>query len=451
MNKKIFITTLLSCILLVAFTAFGQDYQQLREELIKKQASARAEINDLDEQIDQYAERLKMAEKKYEALYSKYEDLKRVIALQNEKLSKLQTEQSHIEEEIEITTKSLEEKRSELEKLIENYKKTLGYLYKHGRTSELALIFSSSSINQMLVRAYYLGKFNNYREEQALRIRKTEEELENTKKELEEARSKNANVLAEIRDEKAQLGEKMEQQERNVALLRENREEVQRKLQEARQHKDRLNNTLSALILREEKVRKAQEEEIRRQEEERKRNLAEAQKIDDEDVREKEVAKYSSPVERGNFMNDEKLEEVERMFANNKGQLIWPVKSNTISEKFGRRRHPVYGTQTENLGIEIVADSAEAVRVVHDGQVFGVRPLTGFGDVVFVKHGRYYTVYGNLSRVTVRKDQVLEAGDIIGEAGDEASPRGESVFFMIREGTENLNPENWLSQPTASR
>lgn len=451
MNKTISIITFLSCFLITTVASFAQDYTQLREELIKKQEHARAEINDLDRQIDKFAERLKLAEQKYEALYSKYEDLKRVIALQNEKLSKLQTEQSHIEEEIEVTTQSLNEKRDELNQLIENYKSTLGYLYKHGRTSELALIFSASSINQMLVRAYYLEKFNTYREEQARQIRETEKELENTRKELEEARTKNANVLAEIREEKDQLNEKMEQQERNVTLLRENRQEVQRKLQEVQQQKERLNNTLSALILQEEKVRKAQEEEIRRQEEERKRNLAAAQKIENEDQREKEVAKYSSPVERSDFLNDEKLKEVEQMFASKKGQLSWPVNSNTISEKFGRRRHPVYGTQTENPGVVIVADSAEVVRVVHDGYVFEVRPLTGFGDVVFVSHGTYKTVYGNLSKVSVRKNQVLEAGDIIGNAGDEDSPKGESVFFMIREGTQNLDPSTWLSQPTAAR
>lgn len=451
MNKTVYILFFLSCLLFATVSASAQDYNLLREELIQKQANARAEINDLDQQIDKFAERLKLAEQKYEALYSKYEDLKRVIALQNEKISKLQTEQSHIEEEIEITTQSLREKRDELDQLIENYKKTLGYLYKHGRTSELALIFSATTINQMLVRAYYLEKFNTFREEQAQQIRESEKELEDTKKELEEARIKNANVLAEIREEKEQLDEKMEQQEKNVALLRKNTNEVQHKLQEAQQQKERLNNTLSALILQEEKVRKAQEEEIRRQEEERKRNLAEAQKIENENQREEEVAKYSSPVERSNFMDDEKLEEVERMFANNKGQLSWPVKSNTISEKFGRRQHPVYGTQTQNPGIVIVADSAEAVRVVHDGYVFEVRPLTGFGDVVFVSHGTYKTVYGNLSRVSVRKNQVLEAGDIIGEAGDEDSPKGESVFFMIREGTQNLDPSSWLSQPTAAR
>lgn len=451
MNKSVFILSLIGWLLAASAYAYAQDYKQKREELIAKQENTRAEINDLDRQIDKFAERLRLAEEKYEALYSKYEDLKRMIALQDEKLSKLQAEQKHIEEEINVTVQSLKQKREELDQLVENYKKTLGYLYKHGRTSELALIFSAASINQMLVRAFYLDKFHEYREKQAEQIRETEAELEETKVQLEEARNKNEQVLAEIRDEKQQLDEQKEQQEKNVALLRENRQEVQEKLREAQRQQERLNNTLSALILQEEKVRKAQEEEIRRKEEERKQKLAEAQEIEDEEMREKEVAKYSSPVERDDFMSDERLNELEQSFANSKGQLRWPVKSHTISEKFGRRRHPVYGTQTMNMGVEIVADSAESVQVVHDGFVFGVLPLTGYGDVVFVSHGTYYTVYGNLSRVLVRKGQILRTGDTIGLAGDENSPKGESVFFMIREGTRDLDPTNWLIQPTAAR
>ena len=438
------------CLLIITGTALGQDYDQMRVEIVQKQENTRAEIQQLNNQINTYEERLKLADKKYEALYNKYKDLKHLIALQDEKLSKLQTEQSQIEQEIEVTTKSLEQKREELELLIENYKETLGYLYKHGRTSQLALIFSSSSINQMLVRAFYLEEFNKYRQEQAQKIRDTEKELEQTKEQLVEAQSKNEDVLTEIREEKNELAEKKKQQEKNVALLRENRQEIQNKLKQYQQEKENLNDSLTVYIRREEEIRDALEAQILRRERQRKEKLAAAKKIKNDAERASEIAKYSEPVEIDNFMSSEELAKVEERFAQKKGKLPWPVESRTISEHFGTRRHPVYGTVTPSLGIEIVTESRASVRVVHDGYVFAVRPLTGFGDVVFVKHGRFYTAYGNLSEIRVRKNQILEEGDIVGLSGDEDSAKGESLFFLMREDIKTLDPEKWLQSETMS-
>lgn len=422
----------------------------MRNNVVEKQKNTRAEIERLNRQINQFEERLQQAEQKYENLHNKYQNLKQLIALQDEKLSQLQREQSQVEEEIELTNQSLQSKREELDQLVQNYKQTLSYLYKHGRTSQLALIFSSSSMNQMLVRAFYLEKFNDFREEQAQEIRETEKELEDDKAQLVEAKEKNEEVLAEIRSEKQQLDEQKEEQEKNVALLKENRQEIAEKLKEVQQQKENLDNTLSDLIEREEEIRKAQEERLQKLEQQRKEKLAAAKKIEDDAKRSEAVEKYSKPVEMENFLDSNKMEEIESQFASNKGDLPWPVDSRTIAEHFGNKVHPVYGTKTPNLGIEIVTDAQSTVSVVHDGYVIDVRPIPGYGDVIFVKHGRFITAYGNLSQVMVSKSEVLSRGDMVGLSGDESSPRGESIFFLIRENNNNLDPESWLQSETIS-
>lgn len=438
---------LFTSLLLIPIVGFGQakKYKELRQELIKKQEATRAEIDQINKQISTYEERLVLAEEKYDRLYNQYEDLKRLIALQDQKISKLETELTHIREEITVNEQQIEENEKELQRLVETYKETLTYIYKHGRTSHLALIFSSASINQMLVRAYYLNKFEEYSVEQTQEIKETTKELESAKTQLEEARKRNTSVLAEIRDEKDELAEKRDKQAKNVKLLRRDREQIEQQLTEKKQQKDELDRTLTSLIMEEEKVRKAMEARINELEAERKRKLAAAKSIENDAERAREVAKYSEPVERENFISDERLNTLEKSFAKQKGHLRWPVESSTISEHFGRRRHPVYGTVTENLGVEIVTKPKDAVRVVHAGYVVAVQPLPGYGDVVVVKHGKYITAYGNLSQVMVRKNTVLNAGDIIGLSGDQDSAKGESVFFMVREGNKNLNPEAWLA------
>ncbi|NGP89148.1 murein hydrolase activator EnvC family protein [Fodinibius halophilus] len=447
MNTHRFYIITLFLLLLGASSVIAQNYREMRQKVIEKQEKTRSEIQKLSEQIDKYEERLQLADKKYEALYQKYKDLKSLIALQDKKLEKLQNKQSQINEEIQVTTQSFKKKQKKLEQLIENHKKTLGYLYKHGRTSQLALIFSSSSINQMLVRSYYLEQFNEFREEQARNIREAKQELQRTKTQLVEARSKNENILSEIKQQKAQLAEKKQQQAKNVALLRENKQEIEEDLNRKKEQLEDFKTKLSRFIREAKELR---EERLKRLEAERKRKLAAAKEIEDETRRAKEVKKYSEPIKKRNFISSEELKKIERQFARQKGQLPWPVDSKTVAEHFGTRRHPVYGTKTQNPGIEIVTEPEESVQAVHKGYVIAIQPFKNYGDVVLVKHGRFITAYGNLSQIYVTKDQILQQGDTVGLSGDSFSIKGESLFFLIRENNDFLDPEKWLRSDAVS-
>lgn len=451
MMKKIVPIILFFAFLLSTGSVMAQDYDKLREEITKKQQQTRERISELNSQIQKYEQRLEQANQKYESLYKNYQNLKNLIALRDNKIDNLESELANLNDEIEITRKSIQQKKEELNRLVENYKETLSYLYKHGRTSQLALVLSSSSINQMLVRSFYLKKFNDYREKQAQQIREKEQELENTRNQLVQARSENEKVLAEIRKEKEELREKRRQQEKNVALLRENKEQIQMSLSKKRQELQNIESILASYNKREQEIIDAQRQaELEKRENERQENLANAKKIEDDAKRAKEVAKYSKPIDRSTIMSDERLKQMETSFAQDKGNLPWPVDSRTISEHFGRRRHPVYGTVTQNVGIEIVTDAAAPVSVVHDGFVIDVRPVPGYGDVVFVKHGRFITAYGNLSEIQTQENAVLAKGETIGLSGVPESTRGESVFFLIRENNQTLDPEDWLRMERVS-
>jgi len=447
MNKISYCIAVICCISAISSVAAAQDqnYEKQREELLNQQKNTRAEIDKLNEQINTFEQRLARTSEKYSTLYEQFEDLQRLIALQDDKISKLQTEQSQIEDEIAVINQTIDANQQKLAQLIDNYKETLRYVYMHGQASELALLFASPSVNQMLIRAYYLKKFNTFRDGQISAIREAEKELKRNREQLEDGQTRNKRLLSEIRDEKEKLAEKEQQQESNVSLLRQDKERLQEKLGEIQQQKESLNNTLTSLIQKEQKVRQAQAERRKQLEAERNQKLAEAEQIEDDTERAREVAKYAgSPAENEEFLNDEELKKIEASFAQNKGQLPWPVESSTILEHFGQQYHPVYGTVTPNLGIEILSDPNAPVKVVHPGYVIAVQPFPGYGDVVLVKHGRFITAYGNLSSVSVRDGSILQQGDIIGLSGDQESANGESVFFLVREDNNNLDPENWL-------
>jgi len=157
------------------------------------------------------------------------------------------------------------------------------------------------------------------------------------------------------------------------------------------------------------------------------------------------IKRYSTPIADKTEITNSEISTFQKEFANEKGRLPWPV-DGVVTEHFGTITHPLYGTKIPNLGIDIAAPSQTPVHAVSDGYVFAIQPLTGYGDLVFVNHGRYKTVYGNLSQVMVHKNMIINKGDVIGLSGDKNSAKGEVVFFMVRDGTKNVDPESWLGK-----
>jgi septal ring factor EnvC (AmiA/AmiB activator) len=390
-------------------------YEDRRAEIVEQQNTTREQIESLREQIETYTERLGFATERYEQMFQQYRELERVITLQQEQIRQMRLEQSQISEEIELIESNIDNNEERLLELMREYKDILTFSYKNGRTTELALLLTSSSFNQLLVRSYYLGKFDEFRKGQVDEIEDTRDDLISSRTDLEEARLRSLNALASIQQETRTLEEQQQQQERNVELLRRDRDQIQEQVDIRQRQLNELVSTLNDLI--------AEEERIRREE-----------------------AAGTRVMRSERVMNDEELVAVASEFRNSKGQLPWPIDNGTITQKFGLRIHPVFGTRTNNPGVEISAPPRSTVRVVNDGYVIGVEILPNFGNSVLVHHGGFYTVYGNLSEIYVRKDQVLSRNDVIGLSGDENSLIGEVLFFMVREGTTDLNPEEWLQR-----
>lgn len=432
MAHRFFFIVIMMMILNVDVSSGQSAYEERRSELRERQETTKSQIESLENQIENYRSRLELASRRYDEMYKQYEELTRVIRLQDERIRRMEHEQRQIHQEMELITENISDLESELNELIERYQNTLIYLYKYGRTNEIALIFTSASINQLLVRSYYLSKFDAYREDQENEIRNKQSEFEVARHELDQTSERNEESLTRIQVEKEELAVKETQQKKNVELLQRDRNQLQDQLSKVEDERRQLDETLTELIEEEEEIQRTQ------------RRLAEAREAEDEEA----VAHYSSTTARNAVVSDEELQAFETSFRESRGQLPWPVDGGTITESFGERVHPVFRTRTNNPGIDIAAGARSQVQTIHDGYVFAVQPLPGFGDVVMINHGRYITVYGNLSDVFVSRGHVLNRGNVIGLSGDENSIRGEVLFFLIRDGSNNVNPESWIQSPT---
>ena len=85
------------------------------------------------------------------------------------------------------------------------------------------------------------------------------------------------------------------------------------------------------------------------------------------------------------------------------------------------------------------------VKAVFIGLVSTITYLSGFGNTVILDHGEgYYTVYSHLDEFFVEPDELVNAGHVIGLAGDSGSLEGVKLHFAVFANQKTENPQSWL-------
>jgi septal ring factor EnvC (AmiA/AmiB activator) len=132
------------------------------------------------------------------------------------------------------------------------------------------------------------------------------------------------------------------------------------------------------------------------------------------------------------------------LFEGGSGKVPWPAEGKIVRQ-FGRSRHPEFGTELTNNGIDIAAPLGTDIRCVAPGRVEYVSTLPGYGNCIIVRHsGGYYTLYAHASEVAVSAGELVEQGDVLGAVGNTGSVSGSSLHFEIRKGTAPVDPLRWL-------
>lgn len=133
------------------------------------------------------------------------------------------------------------------------------------------------------------------------------------------------------------------------------------------------------------------------------------------------------------------LKAPEKSFAN-PGKFIRPVSGKIISS-YGPKKHGLH-----NDGVNIAAARGAAVKAAADGQVvYAGNGLKGYGNLILLKHGgRYLTAYGHLGELSVKKGDVIRAGQKIGTVGTSGQVKTPQLHFEIRKGTDALDPAKYI-------
>ncbi|PXY00930.1 hypothetical protein DF185_13620 [Marinifilum breve] len=116
-----------------------------------------------------------------------------------------------------------------------------------------------------------------------------------------------------------------------------------------------------------------------------------------------------------------------------------------LSSKFGNRFHPTLYRWRFHGGVDMACPKGTKIHVPADGVIVKSGWNGGYGNYIKVKHGNgYETIYGHLSKVSVKKGQKVKKGDVIGKVGSTGRSTGPHLHYEIIKNKKRVNPERFF-------
>ena len=347
------------------------------------------------------------------------------------------------------------------------YAKSMVYAYKNrGNYEFLNFIFSADNFNDAVKRIAYLKSYRTFREMQGQNIIRTQElrrkkleDLGVTKqsknsaldlqavelKKIEEQKAVQAKIAEQLKRKGSELNASIAANQKRVAKINAEIKAAIAKAIKAEREKERLAKIAADKVKADLAAEKARVERIRKAEEIKSAKVTTTTGKTSEPtvktiVKEPKVLKTVVAPEA----RDLNLESValNSSFERNKGNLPWPVDNGAVLNHYGPIHLPS-GAIINNSAVTISSAIGSQVKTVFDGVVILIVEIDDGKYLVTVKHGNYYTSYSNINNVTVKKDQVISARQVIGKVASNFDGIGAVDFQCARELNE-LNPEKWL-------
>jgi septal ring factor EnvC (AmiA/AmiB activator) len=425
------------------------------EDLKKKQA-------EIQREIDELRSTLKTTKKNTKAGLLQLAMVQKKLRLREQAIGNINQQINIIEGTIDKSRNEIDRLKNELDTLKDQYARSIVYAYKNRSNYDfLNFIFSAANFNDALRRVQYLRSYRLYREEQAATIKNTQQLLQQKIAGLESSRKEKDVVLQKQEKQKGELEDEKKEKNDILSKLKAREKEISKELTTKQRADRKLKVAIRAAIDREIKIAREKalaEAKAKEAADAKAREAAEAKNR--EEAARKPANEASSPATNNAsnataaapkkepaktgsvFESTPEGIRISGSFENNKGRLPWPVEKGDVKIHFGT--YSIEGTKLRgnNPGITLATEPGAAVKAVFEGEVSRIFDIDGNWSVL-VRHGKYFTVYSNLSSVSVSKDQKVTAGQVLGRAAVSDDGNGEIEFLLMQEN-KNLDPESWI-------
>jgi septal ring factor EnvC (AmiA/AmiB activator) len=395
-----------SIFFILGIVYIGTSQTGLQKKLEQKRQILQQEILQINRQL------LKTKHNENNALLL-YRQIKRKIAIRKKLIRNLRREINEINRAIRNNENQSKRLTTELKQLKQDYARMIRQSYNsRSRNNKLYFLFSSESFQQAFKRMQYLKQYSKYRKKQALLIEQKQQELVRLKQQLKKQKADKQKIRQNYQQEIAEIKKEEQKQQTVVDNIKRKKNKYIKQIKAKQKERARIDKLIDELI---------------------KKAIAKSNKKAGKSQR--HASKFFLTPEGKKLANK---------FSANRGALPWPVKKAYISRHFGKQQHEIFkNVKVESSGIYLATEPNSKVRAVFEGKVLQIQLIPGGNNTVFIKHGNYLTIYGNLKEVYVKPGQKVKTRQEIGKVATDKNGKTELKFRVYKNMTK-LDPEKWL-------
>lgn len=321
-----------------------------------------------------------------------------LLAIQ-ENIARLNGLISEKEAEIAVTQEQLAEARQIEADQYEAMVQRIQFMYTHGDTTYMEMLFSGDSISDILNQVVYMEQISAYDRQQLDEFMLNRQLIELCEQELIAAKELLDAEKAGVEAEEAAMEELIAEKEATIVA-----------------YQTDINNKEQAIADYEADIA-AQNEII-------------------------EALEAAVAAERKRI-----LEESGIVLTYDGGKFKMPIASYTrVSSPYGWRMHPTLGVEKFHNGIDLAAPTGTAIYAAYDGIVVASAYSSSMGNYIMIDHGSgLYTIYMHASKLYVSEDDVVVRGETIAAVGSTGRSTGPHLHFGVRLNGAYVNPSNYVT------
>ena len=416
--QKFIYSILLICLSTVSWSQLTQEQlearkQKLQQEILEKEAQ------------------LQSVKKKEKSVVKLLQIQGEKIGLKEKLITTTEMQTKVLGNNMYINQIAINRLKEELEILKEDYAEMIVKSYKsRSEQSRLMFILSSENFLQAYKRAQYMKQYATYRKIQGEEIKSKNAKLDDYNASLSGQKKVKEKLIVEQEKQKQDLEKEKQEQVKIANSLKKDKKQLAAEIKKKQKETYAIDAQVRRLIR--EAIAEAN----------RKTAAANAKA----NPKTTTAADTKAVEESVNIVLTPEGQIISNNFKANKGRLPWPVEKGAITLGYGNQPHPVFKNLIiHNSGIEITTESGASARAVFSGEVAQVQMVSPIKRAVIVKHGDFFTVYQNLSSVSVQEGDKVTAKQTLGKI--RTDNEGKTVLkFVIMQNTSDTNPSTWLNK-----
>lgn len=415
---KLFLSLLFFC-----FTIQMWSQPPTQEQLEERKAKIQLEIQE-KEQL------LQSVKSKEKSVVTQLLIQKEKIGLKEKLIKTTEKQTKLLGNDIYINQIKINQLNRDLEQLRKDYAAMIMKSYKsRSEQSRAMFLLSSENFLQAYKRAQYMKQYASYRKMQGQEIEGKTKELVGYTNKIVVQKTEKEKLIAENENEKKELEKEKKEQEKIALQIQKDKGKITAEIKKKQQETKKIDAQIQKLIRQ--AIAAAN-----------KKTAAANAKANPKTT----TAASTKAVESSTkIVLTSEGQLVANNFRANKGKLPWPVEKGAVSLPYGDQPHPVYRTLTvHNSGVEITTENGASARAVFGGEVTKVIKLSPLNIAVFIQHGDYFTVYQNLSSVSVSVGDKVSTKQTLGKIRTNGDTGKTVLKFLILQNTTYNNPASWL-------